>query len=122
MSNQETDKMELKAWKGSTMDFLEKEVPNIYINSAKINFNTWDATISFGEIADEKDGKLQVNQRVKVKMSLSFLKAFQRLINDNVKALESNIGAIQELDVEKLAAKASTGKPVLASAARPKKK
>lgn len=67
----------------------------IYANNVQMGISMWDMHLTFGEIVDEKDGRPQVEQKVKVNMSKEFLKALCNLMTVNIARFEERNGPIQ---------------------------
>lgn len=86
-----------QSWDKSTIEFLQQPVPNIYTNSAKVQFSNFDVTIDFGEILGAVEGKLRIAPKLRVTMSLQHAKAFVKLLNENIGAFEGQFGPIQEI-------------------------
>lgn len=113
-------KKEAKSWDKTNTEYIAKEVVGVYTNNASINLNNWDASLVFGEIQGEKDGKLIISPRVKVTMSLQFAKALRDLLDENLADFEDKFGEIQEFAPKPTSQ--NKEKPVLASASRRSKK
>lgn len=94
----EDTSIETKVWDKSSTEFVQERVPSIYINSANVMFSNWDASINFGEILGEVEGKLVVVPKLRVTMSLQHAKAFLKVLKDNLEAFEQHFGEIQLIE------------------------
>ena len=85
--------------------------PSIYANHAEINVSSWDFRFKFGEIETVADGKVIVEERVRVVMSPHHTKVFLKVLQDNVAKWEARFGEI-DLSRMALAKPATKAKPV----------
>ncbi|HKO43144.1 MAG TPA: DUF3467 domain-containing protein [Pyrinomonadaceae bacterium] len=86
---------EPKSWNEDTMAEIPSKVPSVYANNVSIGFSNWDAWIQFGELAGEREGKLLVQPRLRVVMSLEHTKAFISALQDSVSQFEEQFGEIK---------------------------
>lgn len=57
------------------------DFPFVYANNVTMNLGNLDASLLFGEMVGEEDGKLVVIPKVKVVMALPFVKALTDLLD-----------------------------------------
>lgn len=96
---------ETKVWDKSQLEFLQERIPSVYTNSANVVFSNWDASIDFGEILGEFEGKLRIAPKIRITMSLQHAKAFLQVLKDNLAAFEARFGEIQVIKGDKQAQK-----------------
>jgi hypothetical protein len=69
---------------------------SLYSNNAVLAISSFDFSVTFGEIAGtDENGRLVVDQHTKIMMSPLHMKILVRVLNDNLKAFESNFGEIR---------------------------
>lgn len=90
----------LKRWNEDNTITINTQVASIYINNANLTLSNWDASLLLGEIQGEQDGNLVVLPKVKITMSLQFVKALQDLFNKNIAIFERDVSPIQEIQAE----------------------
>ncbi|TAL35945.1 MAG: DUF3467 domain-containing protein [Spirochaetes bacterium] len=73
-------------------------VPEVYTNTAIVNFSPYEFELTFGLGSSNYQG---IKPLVNVRMSPQFAKEFARIISENVKMYEQNIGAIVEVEQRK---------------------
>lgn len=72
-------------------EFIQEQMPTVYVNHAQFAVSIFDASIVLGEITGaDKNGVMQVIPRVKVLMSHDFTKEFARLLVRNIRAVGDN--------------------------------
>lgn len=92
---------EVKLWGADDTEYItEKPTLSVYANNARLNFNNWDANILFGEILGDTGEKLVVLPKVRVTMSLQFIKELRDLLDRNIVAFEEKVGPIQRISVD----------------------
>lgn len=67
----------------------------IYTNNAQIGFSTWDMRMDLGEVIDQEDGMLVIEDRIRVVMSLHHAKAFITALVQSFDAFEKQVGDIK---------------------------
>jgi hypothetical protein len=88
---------EPKVWSKDKIIYTPTEVPSVYTNNVTVNFTNWDVSLTFGEIAGEKDDNLLVDRKIRVTMSLQHGKAFIELFNNIMAEFEDKFGLIQSI-------------------------
>ncbi|HUE80872.1 MAG TPA: DUF3467 domain-containing protein [Pyrinomonadaceae bacterium] len=91
----ENKEPETKTWDRSNIEFIQERVPSVYANNSGVSFTNWDASIEFGEILGEVEGKLRILPKVRVTMSLQHAKAFLDLFKASLEGFENRLGKIQ---------------------------
>ena len=97
--NQETEKgIEMSGVRENFVD--SPNFVKIYSNNIQMTITLWDMSLMFGEIGETKDGKVTIEQKVKVNLSKEMTKALSNLLNRNLAAYESQFGEIKMLSTE----------------------
>jgi hypothetical protein len=85
-----------KSWDKSSTKLIADKLQTVYANNAQFELSNWDMSIVFGELGGEsEDGKLIVNQNVKVTMSLQHAKVFTQALQETLANFENQFGTIQ---------------------------
>jgi hypothetical protein len=85
----------------------------IYANNVHMGISLFDFSLIFGEVTDaEKDGKVVVNQKVRVILSKEMAKVLSALLAQNVAAYEEEYGTIVVPQPKAKLASAAKPKPV----------
>ena len=71
----------------------EHQIPEVYTNSGIVNFSPYEFEVTFGLGSSNYEG---VRPVVNLRMSPQFAKEFARIITENVKRYEENIGNLPE--------------------------
>jgi hypothetical protein len=68
---------------------------SIYANNTSFNTSAFDFIMTFGEISESEEGKLSVEQKVRVIMSPLHAKIFAAIVTNNVRNFEARFGEIK---------------------------
>lgn len=72
---------------------IQQQIPEVYTNTALVNFSPYEFEITFGLGSSNYEG---VRPVVNLRMSPQFAKEFARIISENVRLYEENIGSLPE--------------------------
>lgn len=75
-----------------------------YTNSITANVSIWDVALVFGEVMGEKDGRPEIEERVKILMSRELAKVFNKILTDQIATYEKKYGTIKIPDLAKRSA------------------
>lgn len=93
--------LSVKEWGEDNTVQANNSIPNVYINNVNLGFSNWDMFLLLGEMLGEREGKLVVQNKVRITMSLQFAKAFSDLLKTNLDAFEKETGEIGLIQFEK---------------------
>lgn len=65
-----------------------------YANNIQVNFTQWDMRITFGQIVDDPNGKLMIEEQASVVMSLQHAKAAIHILAQSFAEFENRVGKI----------------------------
>ena len=78
-------------------DILNTKTPDfrsIYSNNVAFAISAFDVSLIFGEIAGNEEGKLHVEQMIRVTMSPQHAKVLALIMMENIKTYETTVGPI----------------------------
>lgn len=67
----------------------------VYANNFRMNVNSWDIALTFGEIMGEKDGQSIIEETTKVIMTREMVKVLAIILQNHIDAFEAEFGAIK---------------------------
>lgn len=67
----------------------------VYANNFRLNLNSWDIGITFGEITGEKDGQSVIEETTKVVMTREMTKVLSIILQNHIEAFEAEFGEIK---------------------------
>lgn len=77
--------------------FRSANYASVYANSAQVRTTIWDIAMVFGELVTTPDSKqVQIEEKIRVVMSLTHAKALLAVLQRDLKAYEEQFGPIWE--------------------------
>jgi hypothetical protein len=70
------------------------DAARFYSNNVQLGFTTWDMWFIFGEALGISDGKVLVEPRARITMSLEHAKQFADILHKNIALFEETVGEI----------------------------
>ncbi|HZF30403.1 MAG TPA: DUF3467 domain-containing protein [Gammaproteobacteria bacterium] len=78
---------------------VSDNIPTFYINNVEIRSTQWDLRLALGQIAEVRDGTVEVVDQVHIYLSPQHAKVLARTLSEQVQAYEENVGPLPQAEV-----------------------